>query len=255
MGCNLAFIAFDKEPKLGDVEWLWAYRVFKREGRNEWYLDGLGDIAKGEIFFKKPELTLRPGSVLWRDAANEMARLRAEIARVGAQVHGYDYTLLPIGLVVSAALHSRLLIVGGDDEDVDCGFVCSNGRLIHGRFGVGGEQELVFNWEKPSSIAQLNWADGRLLYELGSAVAADFFGETDPEAFANHWHVREPDDYQLVVERKSGAGVRTGCWPIAIIGAGLLGFAVFLNENPPLMMPVGGVALLLGLAWYLWPQR
>lgn len=255
MGWNLGFIAFDHEPALGGVEWLWAYRLFKRSDRNEWYVDGLSDIANGAILLERPQLALPHDSALWRDAASEISRLRAELARLGAKEFGYDYNLLPISLVLSAALQERLLVVGGDNQFVDCGFICSNGRLAQARVLVGEERALTFDWEKPSSIVQLNWSEGRLLYELGSSVAAEFFGEADAAAFATHWHERTPGEYDLIAERAGRPRERVQLWPFVALSVVLLGFAIFLDKNPQLMMPVGIAALALGLVWYFWPQR
>ena len=201
MGYNLGFIAFDQPPSLTHVEGLTRFRLFKRENKAEWYLDGPNRGANVIPLFERPSVDERKLGKAWSDGAKEYSDLVAMTKRQGYGSHGLDYKLIPIALTLSSVLESRLLVASGNDEDLDCGFICSNGKLLSGRFIVAEEKAVAFDRENGCQVIPFDWSDGHFLYELMGGVAAQYFGTDDPLSYASGWQEIGQNDYQLLDQR------------------------------------------------------
>jgi len=201
MGYNLSLIAFDREPALATLAGLTRFRLFRRNGRSEWYLDGPNKANEVIPLFERPTVDTRIFGEAWTNATQEYSFLVEETKRRGFGSHGLDYKLIPIALMVSSALQVRLLVASGNDEDLDCAFICEGGRFISGRFIVDDEKAMIFDRENGSEIAQLDWSDGQLLYGLVGEVAAEYFGAPDPVSYANEWQEIEARDFLLIDQR------------------------------------------------------
>jgi len=201
VGYDLGFIAFNREPSVGGLQGLTKYRLFKRAGRAEWYLDGPNRGAELIPLFERPTIDERMLGETWANATREYSALVAETGRHGYGSHGLDYKLLPIAIALSAALDIRLLVVSGNDEDLDCGFICSNGQLLHGQFIVDEARALVFSRGSNARVVDLDWNDGHYLYGLMGAVAAEYFGDGDAISYANGWQELDRSEYVMISHR------------------------------------------------------
>jgi hypothetical protein len=201
MGYDLGFIAFDREPAVRGLAGLTRYRLFKRANRFEWYLDGPNKGPNVIPLFERPSIDERKLGEAWLGAKHEYTSLVSETKRLGYGPHGLDYKLIPIALALSSALDCRLLVGSGNDEDLDCAFICSNGQLLSGRFVVDEERGVVFHREKGSEVVQLDWSDGHYLYGLIGAVACEYFGEGDALSYADEWQEIGENNYVLEDQR------------------------------------------------------
>ena len=132
MGCYLTLIAFDEEPNLASVGGLLDYRLYKREGRSEWYLDSPDKRFPNFPLVQPPSIDRRNLGDAWANAVQEYTWLVAETKRQDRDTFGLDYQLIPVALALSAALQTRLLAVSGNDEE---------SRLrIHLRAGAPGSR-------------------------------------------------------------------------------------------------------------------
>lgn len=257
MGCYLTLIAFDEEPNLASVGGLLDYRLYKREGRSEWYLDSPDKRFPNFPLVQPPSIDRRNLGDAWTNAVQEYTWLVAETKRQDRDTFGLDYQLIPVALALSAALQTRLLAVSGNDEDLDCGFICARGRLVRGRFLTSEAEAMVFDVEHGARLAQLDWSEGRHFYGEGALIAADYFKAPDPLAYIQNWEDRAEHDFKLVAERSGAAQAkrakaRLGCAAVTVLFAAL--FAGF-QLAPSIAYPVGGTLLGLAIIWYLWPAR
>lgn len=257
MGCNLSFIAFDHAPDLSAVNGLLDYQLFKRKARAEWYLEGPPTDRPGAILLGRPTIGKERLGSAWPGARREYHSLVDAITDHGRGTHGLDYLLIPIALALSGALQARLLVVSGNDEDLDCAFICSAGRLVRGRFLVGSEESFVFDVEYGSRVEKLDWSQGHRLYELASIVAADYFREPDSEHHAGFWEERNHEDFDLVDD---AAGLKSERWKnrllgCAVIGVGSLALLVTLMVFRSAAIPVGLALLAIAFVWRYWPSR
>lgn len=257
MGWNLSLIAFDQAPDLASAHGLLDFRLFKRDDAAEWYLEGPSKNPARISLFERPVVNKQGFGAHWTSALKEYDALVREVTRNGRRTFGLDDELILTALAISAALRARLLVVSGDDEDLDCAFICSNGRLQCGRFLVDEAEGMVFDAEAGSQIAQLDWSQGHPLYGEASIVAADFFNDGDAAAHTHAWQELEEGDYTLVASSNRSSTERgtnrlMGCLVIAVGFAALI--ALF-TAFPALGVPVGGVLLVAALAWRYWPRR
>jgi hypothetical protein len=154
MGSNVSFFAFDEPPDLQAlkaVDWLTAFRLFRRNGRPEWYLEGPSAEGERITFFER--LIADDSKLAAIGAATSaVAKLQADIKNLKKGSAGYDDEGLLQALALSAALKQRVLYVCGNDESLDCGFICKDGAIVRGR--------LELDWNKAVAIE-----DGRIRVE------------------------------------------------------------------------------------------
>ena len=133
MGWNVSFIAFDHVPDLAAVRWLRDYRLLKREGRDEWYLDGPSDDPT-LFLYERPILANDLSGAAWKMARREYKQLALETRETfQRKTFGLDDELIELALALSAEMQTRALVVSCNDEDLDCAFICEKGRLRRGR--------------------------------------------------------------------------------------------------------------------------
>lgn len=256
MGYNLSFIAFDKQPNLASVKGLMDYRLFKREGRAEWYLEGQSKDAAISRF-ALPTIDKSRLGAHWGEATREYKRLADIVRRQGRQTFGLDYVLIPIALALSSALQTRLFLVSANDEDLDCAFVCANGRIERGQFYVGPEEKMLLDEHGGVRILAVDWTDGRVLYGLASEEAARFFSGLDSHGHNSEWQEWPPFGYQLVDQRKTSLRDRLvhqaiGCATLALGFALLMALFTVWGETA---WVIGPPLLIAALVWHYWPQR
>src|SRR5262245_22913884 len=118
MGYNVSFFAFDELPDLQALEaisWLTAFRLFRRRGRDEWYLEGPSAAGDGITFFER---LIADDSQLAAivPVTAAVAKLRSDIKSLKKRSAAYDDEGLIQALALSAALKQRVLYVSGNDE-------------------------------------------------------------------------------------------------------------------------------------------
>jgi hypothetical protein len=257
LGSYLSFIAFDHEPRLAAVRGLMDYRLFKRDGRDEWYLEGQGKDADAISRFELPTIDKARFGAAWGNAKREYQALAQAVQRHGRKTSGLDYVLIPLALALSNVLQTRLLVVSANDEDLDCAFICSHGRLIRGQFYVDAEEKMTFDVESGSHIVAVDWTEGRLLYGLASEVAADYFKGADADTHNNEWQEWPPTGFQLVDQRKDSLARRTGNQAIgcAVLALGFFALMALFSIWGEAAWVVGPPLLIAALVWHYWPQR
>lgn len=206
MGCDASFFAFDRQPDLGGLErvsWLNAYRLFRRRGRTEWYLEGPSDSGD-TITFAERLLVDHAKLNSLEETTRGIRKLQQELTRASIGDAGYDDEGLLQALALSAALEQRLLYVSGNDETVDCGFICDKGKILSGRLALGATGVAVIN-EGELSVgpfvaagAELGRSETRALYAIASQEAARFFGAPTPWSISSYPGDFDADDYELV---------------------------------------------------------
>lgn len=206
MGCNASFFAFDRQPELEGLErisWLNAYRLFRRRGRTEWYLEG-PSASDDTITFAERLLVDHAKLNSFEDTTREIRKLEQELTRASITDAGYDDEGLIQALTLSAALDQRLLYVSGNDEAVDCGFICDKGKVLSGRLAVGATGVAVIDdgelSMEPSVTpgAALGGSEARALYAIASQEAAKFFNAPTPWPISSYPGEFDADDYELV---------------------------------------------------------
>ncbi|MCX7359717.1 MAG: hypothetical protein NT015_16455 [Alphaproteobacteria bacterium] len=233
------------------------YRIYRRGDCEEWYLDGPSQRFPGIAFVEPPSIDRAKFGEVWANAAREYDALVAETKRQGRDTFGLDYQLIPLALALSSILQTRLLVVSGNDEDLDCGFICARGRVVRGRFLTGQDEAMVFDLEHGSRLEKLDWSEGHLLYEEAATIAADYFETSDAKRYAQSWDSGREVEYQVLEERRGLAieqrgNRRLGCALLALVFVALLiGFQV----APSVANPISGVLLGLALLWFLLPVR
>lgn len=256
MGWNVSFIAFDHAPDLASVRWLRDYRLLKREGHDEWYLDGPSSDPN-TLLYERPVLAGDLSSAAWKMARKEYEHLVLETREFGRRTFGLDDELIRLALALSASLQTRLLVVSCNDEDLDCAFICEMGRWRRGRFLVGEAEVLLMDDGQGSELQTRVWSDGHRLYGEAAIVAADFFGSADAESYAAAWEAPDAGTYkeivgarQLLAERVQNKYI--GCAVIALAFAVLwVVFTVFRAAA----IPIGLALLVVALVWRYWPSK
>jgi hypothetical protein len=218
MGCNVSFFAFDELPDLPALEaisWLTAFRLFRRKGRAEWYLEGPSSDGDGITFFER---LIADNSKL---AA--IGSLTAAVAKLGSDIKslkkrsaGYDDEGLLQALALSLALKQRVLYVSGNDESLDCGFVCKDGAIVHGRLELDWNKAVAI--EDGSIRVESLYPDGtdpdtaepRRMYALASQEATAFFRSATPWCISSDPHDVETEEYELVCGKGSAEPLHQG---------------------------------------------
>lgn len=256
MGWNVSFIAFDYAPDLASVQWLRDYRLLKREGRDEWYLDGPSSDAN-TVLYERPVLAGDLSDAAWKMARREYEHLVLETREFERGTFGLDDELVRLALALSASLQTRLLVVSCNDEDLDCAFICEKGRLRRGRFIVDEAEVLLIDDEQGSELQKRDWSDGHRLYGEASVVAADFFGSADAESYAASWEEPDAAKYNVVAGVREILAERTknkyiGCAVIALAFAVVwVVFTVFHQAA----IPIGLALLIVALVWRYGPSK
>lgn len=195
MGSNVSFFAFDQQPDLralNTLDWLTAFRLFHRKGRPEWYLEGPSPEGESITFFERL-VADHPKLATDGPLTATLEKLYADVKRL-AKDPGYDDEGLFHALALSAALRQRVLYVAGNDETLDCGFICADGAIIRGRLDAGANDAVVI--ENGRVSVEGVSPEPRPMYTLASQEAAAFFGSEMP------WPISsfdiEAEDYELI---------------------------------------------------------
>jgi hypothetical protein len=217
MGCNVSFFAFDELPDLQALEaidWLTAFRLFRRKGRPEWYLEG-PSAGDGITFFERLIAEDSKLAAIGPVTA-AVAKLQTDIKSLKKRSAGYDDEGLLQALALSAALKQRVLYVCGNDESLDCGFICKDGAIVRGR--------LELDWNKAVAIedgrirveslypdeTDPDTAEPRRMYGLASQEATAFFRVETPWRITSDPHDIEVADYELVGSKGSAEPLHQG---------------------------------------------
>jgi hypothetical protein len=218
MGSNVAFFAFDEAPDVQALEaigWLTGFRLFRRNARPEWYLEGPSSAAEGITFFE-PLVADDAQLAAIGPVTEAAARLRTELKSLKKRSAGYDDEGLRQALALSAALERRVLHVCGNDESLDCGFICQDGVILRGR--------LQLDWNKAAAIedgrirvealypegTDPDTAEPRRMYALGSQEAAAFFGSEAPWPISSDPYDIQAQEYELVASKGSAEPLYQG---------------------------------------------
>lgn len=209
VGSNCSFIAFRSEPdieKLRSIDQLGGFTLFKWRDREQWYLEG--GLPKGESisFYEPLEFDHGKSSPLHNPAAKATV---AWLSRTVDEIEGatFDDMALLEGLYLSSVLDISLLVVFGNDEDLDGALVCSKGALIGGSLAAGGEGILRITGERDAEVVPDFEDDPNMpntFYRIAIVEAGQYFCEYDPEP---HWSdpgSHAPELYERIAGRASG---------------------------------------------------
>lgn len=218
MGSNVSFFAFDEPPDLQALEaisWLTAFRLFRRKGRPEWFLEG-PSAEGGSITFFERLITDNSKLAAIGPATAAVAKLRIDVEKQKTRSAGYDDEGLLQALALSAALSQRVLYASGNDESLDCGFICKDGAIVRGRWEL--------DWNKAAAIedgrvrieslypdgTEPDTAEPRRLYALASHETAAFLGSETPWRVSSDPHDIEVAEYELVASKGSAEPLHQG---------------------------------------------
>lgn len=218
MGCNISFFAFDEAPDLqalAAIGWLNAFRLFRRKGRREWYLEGPSPAGPSITFFERLIVDDSKLAALGSVTA-AAAKLLNDVKSLQKRSAVYDDEGLLQALGLSAALKQRVLYVSGNDESLDCGFICKDGAIVRGG--------LELDWDKAVAIedgrvrVESLYPDGtdpqraepRSLYAIASREAAAFFRAAGPWRMTSDPDDVEIADYELVDSKGSAEPLEKG---------------------------------------------
>jgi hypothetical protein len=204
MGSNVSFFAFDQQPDvraLNAITWLSAFRFFRRKGSSEWYLEGPCAAGDDITFFERLVTDHSKLATLGAVTAT-VEKLQAEMKSLTKYVPHYDDEGLLHALALSMALQQRVLYISGNDEGIDCGFVCKEGAIVNGRLGVDSSNALVIDdgGVRVESLhpdsANADTSEPRAMYALASQKAAAFFGSGTPWPISSY--DIKPEEYELI---------------------------------------------------------
>ena len=179
MGARLSFIAFKAQPDLqtlASIEWLTAYRLFKRKAANEWYLEGQSPEPEKVDLSETLGVDAGHGSPA-RDAYNRaVSDLAAALADRNLSTSSLDDEGLVQALFLSEELSTATLLAYANDEGADAGFICQQGKLRRARILIGSDTAIEFT-SGSLRIERLDDSEhGPVLYRIANEVAAEFFG-------------------------------------------------------------------------------
>jgi hypothetical protein len=217
MGCNVSFFAFDEPPDLDALDaihWLTAFRLFRRKGRSEWYLEG--PSTDDDITFSESLITEDSKLAEIGPATAAVAKLQTDLKKLKKRSVGYDDEGLRQALALSTALGQRVLYVSGNDESLDCGFICNDGAIVRGR--------LQLDWNKACALedgrirveslypeeTDPDTAEPRELYALASQEAGAFFRSATPWRITSDPLYVDVADYELVGSKGSAKPLYQG---------------------------------------------
>src|SRR3990167_514126 len=220
MGSNVRIIAFREPPsidKLNSIEGMRAYRLFKHRHKPEWFIEGPSD-CEGGITFHKP-VRLEIFGQAGKTAETTLRILTTRLRESNASLESLWEEEIRQALVLSMMLDIDALLLVGDDEFSDAGFLCMCGRIVSGQMRAGMET-IEF---REDHLVRRPDQDGHMLYVVASAVASEFFHTDRPWPISSDSFDIDQTDYVLISslgesERFSlpGDEIRSALWEIQL---------------------------------------
>lgn len=208
MGSNCGFFAFRSAPdveRLLGIEWLAGFTLFKRKDRAQWYMEGPLPEGEGISFYEPLEVYRNKLNPLREPDAKAAVAWLSKTTNEIASSATFDDGALAEGLLISRALDTDVLVVFGNDEELDGALECSHGKLVGGSLHAGGSEVLHIAGERKATIATVAPEDEldmpNSFYRRAIEEAGRFFGEFE---LAPHWSdysAEWPDHFELIAKK------------------------------------------------------
>jgi hypothetical protein len=181
MGANVGFIAFREAPnvaKLAAIPGLTGFRLFKHKAKPEWYLEGPSPDGDAITFYEP--LDYAPKGDLFKQAQDSAKSVVNAFKHKNLRVEGFDERAVVQALTLNLALGVATLLIYSNDDGIDAGFICVDGKIMHAKLPTRlGEMTVFENGEArvepPNSEEYVEGEPVFDLHQFASEVANTFF--------------------------------------------------------------------------------
>jgi hypothetical protein len=227
MGANVGFIAFREGPdleRLTAVPGLTGFRLFKHNAKPEWYLEGPNPEGN-DITFYEP-LDYAPEGEAFTKAQAAAKQFTNAFEKAEVSLDGLDEKALAAALTISTELSIATLLIYGDDDSVDAGFICEAGQVTYAKLHMVAFENGTVRLEAAQTEELDEGLLVRDLHQVATEVANKFFGGSIRWRVTSDPYEFNASDYTLLAgsgERAPiklpGDDVKVELWAIETSGA------------------------------------
>jgi hypothetical protein len=159
------------------LDWLTAFRLFKRKTRDEWHLEGPDPESHGVTLFEPV------GTITKRATAEKFSeqvrRLVVDLELAGARRPCLDNASIMTALMLSEGHPGKVLVIFADDGECDSALVCASGQIVGGRVRASQHVFEVIDGAPPVVVPRADLLQSRhagRYYQLARDESERYFG-------------------------------------------------------------------------------